>query len=124
MEKNSLYINIIFLIILSIFSVSINFYYGNIGVFAVDTFAFFDTAYSILINKHPFKDIWITAGPLVDYLQAIFFKLFGINWFSYVLHGSIFNLLITITFFLTLAVVAIKQISKKRSLIIIEVTVI
>ena len=72
MEKNSLYINIIFLIILSIFSVSINFYYGNIGVFAVDTFAFFDTAYSILINKHPFKDIWITAGPLVDYLQAIF----------------------------------------------------
>ena len=109
MKKDILSINIILIIILGIFSIGINFYYGNIGVFAVDTFAFFDTAYSILINKHPFKDIWITSGPLVDYLQAIFFKIFGINWFSYVLHASIFNLLITVICFFALNKLGLKS---------------
>ena len=80
MKKNDFYINIIFFTILAVFSISINIYYGNIGVFPIDTFAFFDTAYSILLNKHPFKDIWITTGPFVDYAQALFFKLIGINW--------------------------------------------
>ena len=73
MEKNNLYTNIIFFIALAIFSISVNIHYGNIGLFPMDTFAFFDTAYSILLNKHPFKDIWITTGPFVDYTQAIFF---------------------------------------------------
>ena len=102
MKKIDLYINIIFFVVLSIFSITINIHYGNIGVFPLDTFAFFDTAYSILLNKHPFRDIWITTGPFVDYLQAFFFKLFGINWFSYLLHASFFNFLITITIFFTL----------------------
>ena len=102
MEKNNLYTNIIFFIALAIFSISVNIHYGNIGLFPMDTFAFFDTAYSILLNKHPFKDIWITTGPFVDYTQAIFFKLFGLNWNSYLLHASFFNFLITITIFLTL----------------------
>ena len=75
MEKKNLHVNIIFFIILLIFSTFINFHYGNIGVFPIDTYAFFDTAYSILLNKHPFKDVWITTGPLVDYTQAFLFKL-------------------------------------------------
>ena len=102
MEKKDLYSNIIFFIALSLFSVSINIYHGNIGVFPIDTFAYFDTAYSILLDKHPFKDIWITTGPFVDYMQALFFKLFGVNWSSYLLHASFFNFLITITIFFTL----------------------
>ena len=102
MKKNDLYINIIFFTVLTLFSISINFYYGNIGVFPIDTFAFFDTAYSILLNKHPFKDIWVTTGPFVDFLQAFFFKLFGLSWFSYLLHSSFFNFLITGTIFFTL----------------------
>ena len=102
MKKNDLYINIIFFTALTIFSISINFYYGNIGVFPIDTFAFFDTGYSILLNKHPFKDIWVTTGPFVDYSQAFFFKLFGLSWFSYLLHSSFFNFLLTITIFFTL----------------------
>ena len=64
-------------IILALFSVFINNIYGNIGIFPIDSFAFFDTAYNILLNKHPFKDFWVTTGPLVDYIQAFFFKLFG-----------------------------------------------
>ena len=55
MEKNNLYTNIIFFIALAIFSISVNIHYGNIGLFPMDTFAFFDTAYSILLNKHPYN---------------------------------------------------------------------
>lgn len=87
---------------LSFFSFLINYYYGNIGVFPIDTFAFFDTAYNILLDRHPFKDVWVTTGPLVDYLQALFFLVFGLKWSSLVIHASLINLLISTLFYLVL----------------------
>ncbi len=93
---------IIFSIILIIISFYCNYYYANLGVYPIDTFAFFDTAYNVLIGRHPFKDIWVTTGPFVDYMQAFFFKVFGLNWKSYVIHGSLVNSLITLYFFKTL----------------------
>ncbi|MDC0059566.1 hypothetical protein OAJ18_00945 [Pelagibacteraceae bacterium] len=102
MTINNKNLKIILFLVLSTFSISINNFYGNIGVFPMDTLAFFDTAYSILLNKHPFKDIWIFSGPFVDYIQAVFFKIFGLSWFSYVLHASVFNLIITTTVFFAL----------------------
>jgi len=99
---NNKIIKIVLFLLLSIFSISINNFYGNIGLFPMDTLGFFDTAYSILLNKHPFKDFWIFSGPLVDYIQAIFFKLFGLKWSSYVLHASVFNLIISLFVFFTL----------------------
>ena len=89
-------------IILIIFSISINFHYGNIGVHPIDTFGFFDSGYNVLMGKHPIKDFWIISGILVDYIQAFFFKVFGLKWSSYILHSSFFNLFISATFFLVL----------------------
>ena len=99
---NNRNIKIVLFLLLSIFSFSINSFYGNIGIFPMDTLGFFDTAYSILLDKHPFKDFWIFTGPLVDYIQAVFFKLFGLKWTSYVLHASVFNLIITLFVFFVL----------------------
>ena len=65
--------NFLYIAFIGIFAFLINWMSGNLGVMPIDTFAFFDTAYSILLNKHPFKDIWVTTGPFVDYLQAFFF---------------------------------------------------
>ena len=76
MKISNLYFEIIFFFILCVFSVFINYHYANLGVFPIDTFAYFDTGFNILKNKHPFKDTWVTVGPLVDYLQAGFFRLF------------------------------------------------
>tara|TARA_Y100000590_G_scaffold65118_1_gene70320 strand:- start:8447 stop:10027 length:1581 start_codon:yes stop_codon:yes gene_type:complete len=90
------------LILLILFSFFTNFYYGNIGVFPIDTFAFFDTGYNILLDRHPFKDIWVTTGPVVDYFQAIFFKITGFNWRSYIIHGSVLNVIISVSLFVTL----------------------
>ena len=109
MKIKNLYFELIFFLTLGIFSLSINYYYANIGVFPIDTFAYFDTAFNILNDQHPFKDTWVTVGPLLDYIQAGFFKLFGVNWFSYVLHGSLFNIFITISIFIALKNLGLKS---------------
>ena len=91
----------IFFIILILFSILINQYYGNKGVFPVDSFSHFDTGFRILLGEHPFKNYWIISGPLVDYIQAIFFYFFGVSWQIYILHASIFNAVLTVaTFFI------------------------
>ena len=89
-------------ILLITVSFIINQYYGNLGVFPVDSFSHFDTGYKVLLGDHPFKDYWIVSGPLLDYLQACFFYLFGVNWQSYLLHASIFNVILTLSTFLIL----------------------
>ena len=102
MLKKLIYQNYTYIVIISLYSFTINYFYANIGAFPIDTFAFFDTAFNILQDRHPFKDYWITTGPLVDYLQALFFLLFGTNWTSYVIHGSFFNCLISLSLYFSL----------------------
>jgi hypothetical protein len=88
--------NIFYLIILAIFSLFANQYIANRGAFPIDSFLIFDAAYNIISGNHPFKDYWLITGPFLDYIQALFFLIFGINWTSYVLHGSVINVLLAI----------------------------
>jgi len=90
----------IFILILFLFSLLINQYYGNRGIFPVDSFAHFDTGFRILLGEHPFKDYWIVSGPFIDYIQAIFFYLFGVSWQSYVLHASLINAVLSVATFI------------------------
>ena len=92
--------NKFYLIILVIFSLSINQYIANRGAFPIDSFLIYDSAYNIINGNHPFKDYWLITGPLLDYIQALFFLIFGINWTSYVLHASLINVaLATFSFY-------------------------
>ncbi len=95
--KKKILISILFLL-----SLLINQYYGNKGVFPVDSFSHFDTGFRILLGEYPFKDYWIVSGPFVDYLQSIFFYFFGINWQIYILHASIINAVLAIATFIVL----------------------
>ena len=79
----------------------INWMSGNLGVLPIDTFAFFDTGFSILKGKYPIRDFWIFQGLLVDYLQTLFFFVFGPSWSSYVIHASFFNILISLAVYFT-----------------------
>ena len=69
----------LFLAFLFLFSLLINQYYGNRGIFPEDSFAHFDTGFRILLGEYPFRDYWVVSGPFVDYLQAIFF--YKLNFF-------------------------------------------
>ena len=93
---------ILYIIILFFFSTLINHYYGNLGVCPIDSFWFFNSGYDTLNGRYPFKDYWTIAGPFITIVQAFFFKILGVSWFSYVLHASIFNFLISISTFYTL----------------------
>ncbi|MDC0903390.1 hypothetical protein OAS21_02910 [Pelagibacteraceae bacterium] len=84
------YLNIFIIFIVSFFA---NFYFGSIGVFPIDSFAFFDSANFINKGFLPIRDFWTSNGFLVDLIQSVFFKLFGVSWFSYLLHPSLLNFL-------------------------------
>ena len=68
---------------------------GRPGFFALDQSIVFDGAYRILSGQVPYKDFLIPIGPGVFCLQAIFFKLFGVNFTAYLLGAAIPNLLAT-----------------------------
>ena len=95
--KTSLYF--FFLILISF---SINQHYAFIGVLPVDSFSTFNSGYDLLNGSIPFKDYWIIKGPVLDIIQAIYFKLFGVSWFSYAAHSSTFNSLFAVATFFTL----------------------
>ena len=88
--------NIIYLIILAALSIFINQYFASRGVFPIDSFLIFDSAYNIISGNHPFKDYWLITGPFVDYIQSLFFLIFGISWTSYILHASFINMAFTL----------------------------
>ena len=92
----------ILIFFLFLFSLLINQYYGNKGIFPLDSFAYFDTGFRILLGEYPFKDYWIIHGPFIDYFQSFFFIIFGTNWQSYVLHASFVNALLALTTFIVL----------------------
>ena len=67
-----------YLIFIGFFSFFVNYYYSNFGVFPIDTFLHYDSAYKILNNNYPIRDYWIVSGLFVDFFQAFFFKIFGV----------------------------------------------
>ena len=81
----------IYILFIIFFSLIINQYYAYQGVLPVDSFSTFNAGYDILNGSVPFKDYWVLKGIVIDFIQAAFFKFFGISWFSYALHASIFN---------------------------------
>ena len=92
-------LNIFIPILLSVYAFLVNWISGNMGVMPIDTFGFFDSGFSILKNKLPIRDFWIFTGLVVDYLQALFFLIFGPTWKSYIFHSSFLNVLATVSFY-------------------------
>ena len=76
----------------------LNFWVSNLGVFPIDTFLHYDSAYKILNGEKPVKDFWIIHGITLDYIQSIFFYFFGVNWVSYISHSSFINAIVSIMF--------------------------
>lgn len=77
-------------------------HYGRIGFMPLDQSIVFDGAWRLLCHQLPGRDFLIPYGLMPISLQALFFKIFGINWFSYCLHAAIFNGLFSIIVYLIL----------------------
>ena len=99
--KNNNFLTISSLVFLIFFSILFNQYYGYVGILPIDSFLIFNSGYDLMNGYYPFKDYWTIKEPFIDLIQAVFFKVFGVSWFSYVFHASIFNCIITVyTFYL------------------------
>ena len=94
--------NISYIIILLFFSFFFNQIFGNLGLNPIDSFFSFNTGYDILNGHFPFKDYWTITGPFIGFVQAFFYKLFGVSWSVYVLHASVINCILTLFIFFTL----------------------
>ena len=97
----------IYYFLIIIISFLFNTYYGYRGIFPIDSFLIFDGGYKILNGYHPFKDYWSITGPLLDYVQYLFFLIFEVNWFSYVLHATVVNTFLAVFIFFFLSKVGL-----------------
>jgi len=82
--------------VLGFFSFYINYHYGFIGVMPMDNFVLYNGGYRVLSGYIPFTDYWLVTGPLLDYLNASIFYINGVSWKSFIIHSSLFNLIISI----------------------------
>lgn len=97
------YKNYLPILLLGTFSFLINYYYGFIGLMPMDNTVLYNGGYRVLNGFVPFNDYWLVTGPLLDYLNALFFKIFGVSWKSFIIHSSLVNLILALsTYFLFL----------------------
>ena len=94
--KKNIIIELLIIIVISIYAFYVNWISGNMGVLPIDSFGFLDTGHSILNGKLPIRDFWIFTGLVVDYMGALFLLLFGNNWNSHLIHASFMNILAVI----------------------------
>ena len=88
---NKLNVNLFAIIFIFLFALLTNQYFGNRGVFPIDSFSHYDTGFRVLNGEFPFKDYWAVSGPFVDFIQAFIFLIFGDSWQAYLLNGSLVN---------------------------------
>jgi 4-amino-4-deoxy-L-arabinose transferase-like glycosyltransferase len=79
-----------------ILAFSFTFKAGERGFFTLDQSIVFDGSYRILSGQVPYRDFIAPIGPVVFWLQAIFFKTLGINYYSYIFGSAFINLLATV----------------------------
>ena len=80
----------------------------------MDNTVLFNGGYRVLKGYIPFTDYWLVTGPLLDYINALFFKLFGVSWSTYIIHSSIINSLLALSSFYFFQII---NLSKLYSLI-------
>lgn len=78
-------------LVVFVFGLLISFKYGQMGLHPLDSSIVFDGASRLLAGQQFFHEFSSPAGFCPIWLQALFFKLFGISWRSYILHAAIMN---------------------------------
>ena len=64
---------------------------GSRGFLAFDQSILFDGGYRTLLGQVPYRDFYIPTGPVPFWLQALFFKLFSVNYAAYLFHAAAAN---------------------------------
>ena len=82
-----------FLVLLVVFAFWMTFRAGERGLFGFDQSIVFDGGYRVLRGQVPYRDFIIPIGPVVFWIQALFFALFGVEYHTCILAAAFFNAL-------------------------------
>jgi hypothetical protein len=82
---------------------------GHLGIFAFDQSILFDGGWRILSGQVPFKDFLMAFGPVSLTLQALFFKILGVNWTAMVVAGAVVAVVAALSAMRTMALLFGKQ---------------
>ena len=80
-------------IFLCLFAYRLTIETGSRGFLAIDQSTIFDGSYRVASGQIPFKDFVFAHGLITFYLTAIFFKILGVNYYSFILSAAIVNVL-------------------------------
>jgi hypothetical protein len=64
---------------------------GQRGFYPFDQSIVFDGGYRVLSGQVPYSDFVFPFGPVAFWLQALFFRLFGVSYFGYLMGAAVIN---------------------------------
>jgi hypothetical protein len=70
---------------------------GHRGVFLLDQSMIFDGGWRILQGQTPYKDFFAPFGPVTFWIQAAFFRIFGVNWSAMVAAACVLSSVATLS---------------------------
>lgn len=88
--------------LLVLFGAAISFVYGRVGYMPLDQSIVFDGGWRVLSGQLPFRDFTSPAGFVPIFMQAGFFRLFGVSWTTYLMHAAVLNGLFCVLVYLLL----------------------
>jgi hypothetical protein len=88
--------DLVILLAILILSFYLCFAAGERGFYAFDQSIVFDGSYRILSGQVPYRDFVLPFGPVVFWIQAVFFRLFGVSYFSYLIGAAVINVVATL----------------------------
>ena len=78
-------------VVVFIFGVALNQYYGNFGYMPLDLSLIYNGAWRVLNGQVPYRDFWLPHSTLPIMVQAAMFWALGMSWTTYVLQASLLN---------------------------------
>jgi hypothetical protein len=88
----------------------INLHVARMGFMPLDASIVFDGGWRILSGQIPWRDFMTPFGVVPSAMQAVFFAMFGTNWFAYCLHSSVVNGLFGVLVYTLLVVLDLPRI--------------
>ncbi len=84
------------LIFIAFFAFIFCFKCGQRGFFAFDQSNYFDGAFRVFSGQVPYKDFYSPFAFSLFYFQALFFRIFGVNYYAYLISAAFVNALAAI----------------------------
>lgn len=91
MPRSNRFFNTLCLLLLFLSGASLVLVYGRMGFMALDDSIVFDGGWRILSGQLPLRDFYAPNGFVPMWMQALFFQLGGVHWWSFLVHAALLN---------------------------------